>query len=203
MPESTGNETTKKVSLSIREMFDLSLKSIRRRPIKTAYNIATIILGTSFLTFITLASIVLRQYTEASISIETYQYWLAFISLLLCVMSIANSMAIAVLERSKEIGIMKCMGALDRHILLLFFTESTVMSLAGGILGFLFGGMIAAVTYGLQLGFDVVSKVSPFELLSTFGLSVIVAIAVSISATVYPACKAAKARPTEAFKVEV
>jgi ABC-type antimicrobial peptide transport system permease subunit len=86
---------------------------------------------------------------------------------------------------------------------LLFFTESAVMSLAGGILGFLFGSMIAVVAYGLQLGFDVVSKLSPFDLLSTFGLSVMVAFAISISATVYPAYKAAKARPTEAFKVEV
>jgi len=203
MPEPTGKETTRKVWLSIEETFDLSLKSIRRRPIKAAYNIATVVLGTSFLTFITLASIVLRRYTEATISIEAYQYWLAFISLLLCVISITNSMAITVLERSKEIGIMKCMGALDRHILLLFFTESAMMSLAGGILGFLSGSMIAMVTYGLQLGFDVVSKISPFELLSLLGLSVMVAFAISISATMYPAYKAAKAKPTEAFKVEV
>lgn len=203
MPEITGKETTKKVWLSIEETFDLSLKNIRRRPTKTAYNIATIVLGTSFLTFITLASIVFRRYTEAAISIEAYQYWLAFISLLLCVMSITNSMAIAVLERSKEIGIMKCMGALDRHILLLIFTESTIMSLAGGILGFLSGSIIATVTYGLQLGFDVVLKVSFFELLSCFGLSVIVAFAISISASMYPAYKAAKARPSEAFRVEV
>jgi len=203
MPEITGKETTKKVWLSLEETLDLSLKNIRRRPTKTAYNIATIVLGTSFLTFLTLASIVFRRYTEAAISIEAYQYWLAFISLLLCVISITNSMAISVLERYKEIGIMKCMGALDRHILLLFFTESTIMSLAGGILGFLSGSMIAMVTYGLQLGFDVVSKISPFELLSCFALSVIVAFVISISATVYPAYKAAKARPSEAFKVEV
>lgn len=203
MPEPTGKETTKKVSLSLGETFDLSLKSLRRRPVKTAYNIAAIVLGTSFLTFIALASIILRQYTEGSVSLEAYQYWLAFISLLLCVMSIANSMTIAVLERSKEIGIMKCMGALDRHVLLLFFTESTVMSLAGGILGFLFGSMIALVTFGLQLGFDVASKVSLFELLSVLGLSVMVALAISISATVYPAYKAAKARPSEAFRLEV
>jgi ABC-type antimicrobial peptide transport system permease subunit len=135
--------------------------------------------------------------------VEAYQYWLAFVSLLLCVMSIANSMTIAVLERSKEIGILKCMGALDRHVLLLFFVESAVLSLVGGIVGFVFGTIVALVTFGFQLGFDVVSKVSPFELLSVLGLSVMVAFAISISATAYPAYKAAKARPSEAFKIEV
>jgi len=203
MPESLGKETAGKSRLSLKEILDLSLKSIRRRPFKVAITITTTVLGTSFLIYLTLTTTIFLRHAEADVSIEAYQYWLAFVSLLLCLVSITNSTAIEVLERYKEIGIMKCLGALDRHVLLLFFTESTLVSLAGGILGFLFGSIIATVISGFQLGFDIVFKVSAFDLLSCLGLSTVVAFTISITATMYPAYKAAKARPSEAFRVEV
>lgn len=198
-----GEETVGKVEFSLKEAFDLSLKSIRRRSARAAITVVTIGLGIAFLTFLTTASIFFRQLTETGISIGAYQYWLAFISLLLCVASIANSMTIAVYERYREIGIIKCLGALDRHILLLFFVESTIMSLVGGVLGFLCGSVTAMAIYGFQLGFSMVLKIPLVELLFSFGLAVIGAFAIGISATVYPAYKAAKSEPVEAFRVEV
>ena len=191
------------MALSFKEAFDLSLKNVRKRFASGAVTISTIVLGTSFLTFLLMTSIILRQYTEAGISIEAYQYWLAFISILLCVVSITNTMTIAVFRRYKEIGITKCLGALNRHILLLFLMESSIMSLIGAVVGFLGGSIIAIAVAGFQLGSDVLLKISPFELLLCFGLSVTVGLAISISATLYPAYKAAKLRPAEAFRVEV
>lgn len=203
MQQRIGKEVGRRVELSFKEAFDLSLKNIRRRFASAAVTIFVIVLGTSFLTFLTMSSIVFRQYTEASISVEAYQYWLAFIALLLCVVSITNSMTIAVYERYKEIGIIKCLGALDRHILLLFFMESSIMSLVGGIIGFVSGSITAIAVSSFQLGFDVLLKISPFELLFGVSLSVIVAFTISIGATMYPAYKAAKSKPAEAFRVEV
>ncbi len=198
-----GEETVGKVEFSSKEAFNLSLKNIRRRFARAAITIVTIGLGISFLTFLTTASIFFRQHTETGISIGAYQYWLAFISLLLCVASITNSMTIAVYERSKEIGIIKCLGALNRHILLLFFVESTIMSLIGGVLGFLCGSVTAMAIYGFQLGFSMVLKIPLVELLFSFGLAVMGAFTIGTSATVYPAYKAAKSEPVEAFRVEV
>ena len=203
MSERLDQETVGKVELPFREVIDLSFKNIRRRLARVAIIIVTIVLGTSFLTYLTMTSIVFRQYAEASSSVEAYQYWLAFISLLLCIVSITNSMTIAVYERYKEIGIIKCLGALNRHVLLLFFMESTIMGLVGGILGFLCGSITAIAIYGLQLGFDTILKIPLFELLFCFGLSVIVAFGISIGAAMYPAYKAAKSKPAEAFRVEV
>jgi len=203
VPEKIGKETLGRVQLSLKEAFDFSFRNIRRRFVRTAITIVAIVLSTSFLNFLTMSSIVFRHYTEAGISVEAYQYWLAFISLLLCVVSITNSMTIAVYERYKEIGIIKCLGALNRHILLLFCMESTIMSLIGGVLGFVSGSIAAIAVSGFQLGFDVLLMISPFEWLSCVGLSVIVAFAISISATMYPVYKAAKLRPAEAFRVEV
>ena len=203
MPERINKETIGKIKLPFKEVLALSIKNIRRRFTRAAISIVTIVLGTSFLTFLTMTSIIFRQYAEAGISVEAYQYWLAFISLLLCVVSITNSMIIAVYERYKEIGILKCLGALDHHVLLLFFMESTIMSLMGGVLGFVSGSIAAIAISGFQLGFDVLLMISPFEWLFCVGLSVIVAFVISTSATMYPAYKAAKLRPAEAFRVEV
>jgi len=198
-----GEETVGKVEFSLKEAFNLSLKNIRRRSARAAITVVTIGLGIAFLTFLTTASIFFRQHAETGVSIGAYQYWLAFISLLLCVASITNSMTIAVYERSKEIGIIKCLGALNRHILLLFFVESTIMSLIGGVLGFLCGSVTAMAIYGFQLGFSIVLKIPLVELLFSFGSSVMGAFAIGTSATVYPAYKAAKSEPVEAFRVEV
>ena len=203
MPERTGKETIGKVELPLKEVFDLSFKNIRRRSARAAITIVTIVLGVSFLTFLTMTSIVFRQYAEAGVSVEAYQYWLAFISLLLCVVSITNSMTIAIYERYKEIGIIKCLGALNRHVLSLFFIESGIMGLVGGVLGFVCGSITAIAIYGFQLGFDIVLKIPPFELLFCFGLSVIVAFGIGVGATMYPAYKAARSRPAEAIRVEV
>ena len=203
MPERINKEPIGKIKLPFKEVLALSIKNIRRRFTRTAITIVTIVLGISFLTFLTMTSIIFRQYAEAGISVEAYQYWLAFISLLLCVVSITNSMIIAVYERYKEIGILKCLGALDRHVLLLFFIESTLIGLLGGVLGFLCGSITAIAIYGFQLGFDLILKIPTFELLFCFCLSVIVAFGISICATMYPAYKATKSKPAEAFRVEV
>jgi len=203
MPEAIGKETIGRVKLPLRELLELSLRNIRRRQARATVTIVTVVLGVSFLSFLTMTSIVLSQYAGAGVSVEAYQYWLAFISLLLCVVSITNSMIIAVYERYREIGIIKCLGALDRHVISLFFVESTVMGLVGGGLGFLCGSVTAMAIYGLQLGFDVVLKIPLFESLSCFFLSLTVAFTISVCATLYPAYKAAKSNPVEAFRVEI
>lgn len=203
MPEKSDGETLGKVELPFKEALNLSFKNIQRRSARTATTIVTIVLGVSFLSFLTMASIAFRQFAEADVSIEAYQYWLAFISLLLCVVSITNSMTTTVYERYKEIGIIKCLGALNRHVLFLFSIESTIIGLAGGALGFACGSIAAIAIYGFQLGFDVILRIPLIELVYCFGLSVIVAFAISIVATMYPAYRAAKSRPVEALRVEV
>ena len=59
------------------------------------------------------------------------QTWLISLSLLVCVVGIANAMLMSVTERFREIGTMKCLGALDTFIVKLFLLESTFQGLAG------------------------------------------------------------------------
>lgn len=81
---------------------------------------------------------------------------IAGISLLVGGIGVMNTMFTSVLERTKEIGIMKAVGAKNRHVLSVFLIESGLMGLAGGIIGTLAGiGLGAAATWIVRVMFDV------------------------------------------------
>ena len=179
---------------------------MKMRFTKTVITATSITLGISFTAFLTMTSIIFRVYTQNSgidMPIESYQYWLVSIALLVCVVSITNSMLIAVYERYKEIGIMKVLGALDQHIMILFLLESTLLGLLGGVLGFIFGGIGSIIATSLQVGFDPLNNIPLHEIFSCFGLSISLAVGIGIIATLYPAYKAAKLNPVEALSFEL
>ena len=70
---------------------------------------------------------------------KSKQTWLISLSLLVCVVGIANAMLMSVTERFREIGTMKCLGALDTIIVKLFLLESTFQGCAGTSAGILIG----------------------------------------------------------------
>ena len=70
---------------------------------------------------------------EQEQGISTKDIWLIIMSLIVCVVGIANSMLMAVTERFQEIGTMKCLGALDRFVVRLFLLESGFQGLSGAL----------------------------------------------------------------------
>ena len=68
-------------------------------------------------------------------------------------------MLISVQERVKEIGTMKCLGALDRHITLLFLIEALLQGIIGGVIGYAVGVVAALLTTGFTTGFDIILRV--------------------------------------------
>lgn len=131
------------------------------------------------------------------------QVWLVTISLLVSVIGITNSMLMAVTERYREIGTMKCLGALDRFVVELFLLESSFQGLLGSIIGSFVGvGTITAlftIKYGL-----VVIKNFPWLLVSGYtALAISLGVILAIIGAIYPAYRAAKMPPAEAMRVEV
>lgn len=126
---------------------------------------------------------------------------IASISLVVAGVGISNSMFTSVLERTKEIGIMKAVGATNYNILEIFLVESALLGFFGGIIGCVLGivlsQLISIVAVGaLPVEFKTVVS------LEMIGLSLLFAVAVGIVSGLIPARKASMLQPVEALRYE-
>jgi ABC-type antimicrobial peptide transport system permease subunit len=120
---------------------------------------------------------------------------IAAVSLVVGGIGIMNIMLVSVTERTREIGIRMAVGARASQIRMQFLTESVVLSLAGGIIGILFGaGLAVAITR--IMGWPVL--VSSLAVLVSFAFSA----AVGVFFGYYPAHRAASLDPIEALRYE-
>jgi putative ABC transport system permease protein len=119
----------------------------------------------------------------------------ASISLFVGGLGIMNIMGTSVVERTREIGIRKALGAYRRDILSQFLLEATVVSLIGGILGLVLGVLVGYVI-GYLSGYDL--DVS----WSTAFMAIIVSISVGVASGYIPAHRASKLKPVDALRYE-
>lgn len=120
---------------------------------------------------------------------------IAGISLLVGGIGIMNIMLVSVTERTREIGIRKAVGALQRDILAQFLVESVMLSVLGGLLGILLGWAVSQLVSGM-LDMAVVMDSSTVLLATGF------AAGVGLVFGVYPAWRASSLRPIEALRYE-
>ncbi len=134
--------------------------------------------------------------------ITAFLLGVAAISLLVGGIGIANTVYTSVLERTKEIGIMKAIGAQNKNILAIFLIESGLLGLIGGVIGVLLGIAISETIEYIainQLGTTLLRAVIPFYLiLGSLTFSFLVG---SLSG-LWPAWKAIKVKPVEALRYE-
>ncbi|MEE8367388.1 MAG: FtsX-like permease family protein, partial [Thermoanaerobaculia bacterium] len=117
------------------------------------------------------------------------------ISLVVGGIVIMNIMLVSVVERTREIGIRRALGARSRDIQLQFLTEATLLSLSGGIVGVLLG---LAISKGISAAFPLPTLVRPSLVLAGLGISVLT----GVLAGFFPARRAALLQPVEAFRYE-
>ncbi|MGC9320063.1 MAG: ABC transporter permease, partial [Armatimonadota bacterium] len=130
------------------------------------------------------------------------QTWLVVMSLMVSAVGITNSMLMSVTERFREIGTMKCLGALDEFIVRLFLIESAVLGLLGSIVGALVGHLVMLVVY-LAKQSDVAAWMNWGQMLEYIGIAVMIGVFLSLLAAVPPAVRAARMPPAAALQTEI
>ncbi len=126
---------------------------------------------------------------------------IASISLVVGGIGIMNIMLVSVIERTREIGLRKAVGATDGDILQQFLIESVLITLLGGIIGIAVGAAFAGLAY-LILS-NVLSTGWTFELpLTAVALAIVVSTATGLLFGIYPARQAARKSPIEALRYE-
>jgi putative ABC transport system permease protein len=125
---------------------------------------------------------------------------IAGISLLVGGIGIMNIMLVSVTERTREIGLRKALGARKRDILIQFLTESSLLSLFGGLIGIVLGWLISLI-----IGRIASASGTPFTPLVGFDsvlLATLFSAAVGLFFGIYPANRAANLEPVEALRYE-
>ncbi|HIM09210.1 TPA: FtsX-like permease family protein, partial [Candidatus Poribacteria bacterium] len=142
------------IELPFMESVKISFQSLRIRFYRSIITTAGISLGIAFLVSVLTTAEVNSEIAKGSgqeeifsneeeeeekgkgwLGISTKQLWLVTMSLIVCVVGIANAMLMSVTERFREIGTMKCLGALDGFIVRLFLLESAFQGFVGALIG--------------------------------------------------------------------
>jgi putative ABC transport system permease protein len=200
--------------------FSVAWGSLRRRFMRAMITMAGVILAIAFLTYmlvtdnINQALLGLRDdavnilLQQAGVDILTagatdqMMLMLIGLSLLTCLVGIINAMLMAVTERIKEIGTLKCLGALDSFIVKTYFIEASLQGIIGTAMGMLIGLCIAvliALSYYHQF---VLPNLPMGRLTGSLLISLSVGSLISIAAAILPAYWAAQKAPVDAMRVE-
>ncbi len=125
---------------------------------------------------------------------------IAAISLLVGGIGIMNIMLVSVVERTREIGLRKAVGARKQDILVQFLAESLLLSVVGGMVGIGFGWVISTVVGKIAVANDV--ALNPAIDLNSILLATLFSVAVGLFFGIYPANRAASLQPVEALRYE-
>jgi len=220
---STTDQMSRLVVLPFKKSLEISFKNIQVRFFRSMITTMSLILAVSFLCFTNVGMQVAdgllaggdpdkRQVLinagydigpqDTSVAATAKQRWIVILSLIVCVVGIVNAQLMAVTERFREIGTMKCLGALDRFILRLFFLEAGMQGLAGGGIGALAGALFSLITAATSFGTVALSHVSWLNVAGSVLWATLVGLFLSLVGVFYPAIVAAKMQPVEAMRTE-
>jgi hypothetical protein len=225
LPESEkdSGQVQRQVRLPFLKSVEISLKSIKVRFFRSAITTLSLVLAVSFLSFVGVSNDVangmlatqdpeLRRVLvqsgydlgpkDTTVGSSPKQRWLVILSLLVCVVGIVNAQLMAVTERFREIGTMKCLGALDRFILRLFMLEAGMQGLAGAGIGALVGAVFSLLNGWLRFGTVALATLSWANLAGSVGIAMAVGCLLSLLGVLYPALVAARMQPVEAMRAE-
>jgi len=205
------------IELPFSESLRISYQSLMIRFGRSIITTAGITLGIAFLIFVVISNEVsistsaggstseqimdLGEDKETGIS--TKDKWLIIMSLIVCVVGITNAMLMSVTERFREIGTMKCLGALDHFIVILFLLESGFQGFAGAFIGALIGLVAALVMSFANFGLDMFMDFPFLRIFLWILGGCLLGMVLAILGAAFPAWSAAKLPPAEAMRTDL
>lgn len=128
--------------------------------------------------------------------------WLLGLALLVAFVGILNAMLMSVTERFREIGTMKCLGALDSFIVKLFVIESLFQGIVGTAIGLILGIGVSVLINWATYGSFAFANFQTRTMAIAVGGSALIGIVLTVAGAVWPAWQAARMHPIEAMRVE-
>ncbi len=138
-------------------------------------------------------------------TIQLFLGGIAAISLLVAGIGIMNIMIVSLIERTREIGILKALGMKSRTVLTIFLGESVIIGLIGAIVGIILGWLLANVTARV-LGSGVFGgggfQITPLLTPEVLAGALVFGVGISVIFALYPAWRASKLKPVDALRYE-
>jgi len=162
---------------------------------------------------VTSSTAILNILSDVTSTIEFFLVGVAAISLIVAGVGIMNIMLVSLMERTREIGILKALGMKGRTVLSIFLTEAAIIGILGGIIGVAIGWVLANVVSGIFVGgggilpgnqplavggLSITPVLTLPLILGAVGFGVIVAVVFAI----YPSWRASKLKPVDALRYE-
>jgi putative ABC transport system permease protein len=142
---------------------------------------------------------------EITNSMTMFLTAIAAVALIVGAVGIANTMFTSVLEKTKEIGIMKAIGARNNEIMILFLLNSGLLGLIGGLIGVIFGAMLSAVMPVLMgTSGGIMSRMASGSVVSinSIIIALLLSLIIGMISGAIPAYKASKLKPVDALRYE-
>lgn len=203
--------------------FGIALKSIRVRFLRSLITTVSLVLAVAFLSFTQISDDIAQSLlssgdadvysqlsnlgydiapTDKSVTTSPKQRWIVLLSMLVCIVGIVNAQLMSVTERFREIGTMKCLGALDGFVVKIFMLEAAMQGMAGSLAGTFFGTLTAMGMGFLRFGLQSLSSISWYAVLESISLALAIGTTLSLLGALYPALVAARMQPVEAMRVD-
>jgi putative ABC transport system permease protein len=201
-------------------VFSVSMGSLKRRIFRAFVAMIGVILAIAFLCYMQVSHEITASLISANVdqlnmmlqqsgvdiiagkSTDTRMLILMGLSLLTCLVGIMNAMLMSVTERVKEIGTLKCLGALDSFIVKTFFVESLLQGVLGTVVGIVLGIAVGFLMMFAAYGTYALKYCPWLSVIAVAGIAFLIGTVITMLASIAPAYWAARKQPVEALRVE-
>lgn len=200
--------------------FRVSIAGVRRRFGRSMITMTGVVLAIAFLSYMLATESIINALVNINddrlntllqqmginifrgVKTEPMTLLLIGLTLLTCMVGITNSMLMAVTERVREIGTLKCLGARDEFILKTYFIESSLHGICGALIGMVIGLLVAVAVNWYNYGHQALFSLPVLALIGDLTVSLLIGAIITVTSSLFPAYVAARKQPVEALRVE-